>query len=308
MAVNEKIRPLTNRVKIAGALVSLSEMKEGVTQNGVPYVSFSGKVACDETGAIEINFRTFERSKLKSGADNKNYPEVIKWYRSARPKETNPDNPTMVTIGGSLTDNPFVNREGKLVEGCQYTLKFFSEFKTYLAQIDIEGYIYSLVDEVKGEDEVPTGRKRMRLISMDGYGNVLSLNSVVIPADFVDALDDAGWEKGATISVAIDVLPSEMPQERKTVAFGHQHVVNDRIYKELVVTGGNNAYDPDSEQAITFQQAQAMLGERKNKLEEVFKAGYLGKNTSDTMSRGSIGSKKIKPADDFVLEEEDYPF
>ena len=216
----------------------------------------------------------------------------------------------MVTIAGSLTDNPFVNKDGELVEGYQYNLKFFSEFKEYQAQVDIEGFIYSLIEEVRGEDEVPTGRMRMRLISMDGFGNVLSLNSIVIPSDFVDALDDAGWEKGATIRAAIDIMPSEKPKAVKTAAFGRQHVVNNRIYKELVVTGGDNAYDPDGERAITTEQVKAMLAERKMKLDEVQKAGYLGHSTSSTnVARGSLGNKKTTVPNNFSIDdEEDYPF
>lgn len=317
MEVNEKIRKLTNRAKIAGELLSLSEKKEGVTKNGVPYVSFGGEVACDEAGIVKIKFKTFETAKNRNG-DNENYKNVIKWYDEACSKEMrikeaeekNLEEPlpaTMVTIAGSLTDNLFVNRENKLIEGFQYNLKYFSPFKEYLAQVDIEGYIYSIVDEVEGEEETPTGRMRMRLISMDGFGNVMSLNSLVIPSDLVDSLDEVGWENGATVSVAIDVLPSSRPKTVKTSGFGKQHTVDGPIYSELVVVGGENACDPDGERAITSAQVKAMLAERKNKIDTTVAEGYLG-NSTTTSNRTGFGAKKAPQKDDFVVDDEDIPF
>lgn len=309
MAVEERVKPLINKVRVAGALVSLSEMKEGVTQDGVPYCSFNGKVACDPEGKVEINFRTFEKAKTKMGKDMANYPKVLAWYKSAVSKETNPDNPTMVEISGSLTDNPYVNSQDQLVETCQYSLKYFSEFKNYKAQIDVEGYIESLVEEVVGEDETSTGRMRMTLISRDGFNNTIVLKNLVIPEDFVDSLDGAGWEKGATISAAIDIVPVESVKTVNTAAFGKQHAVQNFIRKEMVVTGGEVAFDPDSERALKRSQVKAMMEERKAKLDAVVDAGYQGNKSGSSVSRGSIGGKKAQTKVDNSFDlDDDMPF
>ena len=304
MAVDEKVKPLINRVRLGGMLTSLSEMREGVSSDGVPYVSFSGKIACDPDGIIELPFRTFEKAKTKRGTDIKNYPLVIDWYKHAVAKENDPENATMLEVAGSLTDNPYVNKEGKLIEGYQYSMKYFSAFDKYKAEIDIEGYVASIVEEVKGEEETPTGRMRMALISRDGFNNVLHLQNLVIPADFVEALEDAGWEKGATIQAAIDIKPNEAPKVVQTSGFGKQHVVANRIRREFVITGGQNAFDEDSTRAISKAQAHSMMGERKAKLDEVEHGGYLGGKTSGgTITRGSIG--KNSPVLD---DDDDMPF
>ena len=270
MAVDEKVKPLINRVRLGGMLTSLSEMREGVSSDGVPYVSFSGKIACDPDGIIELPFRTFEKAKTKRGTDIKNYPLVIDWYKHAVAKENDPEHATMLEVTGSLTDNPYVNKEGKLIEGYQYSMKYFSDFKEYKAEIDMEGYVASIVEEVKGEEETPTGRMRMALISRDGFNNVLHLQNLVIPADFVEALEDAGWD----------------------------------IRREFVITGGQNAFDEDSTRAISKAQAHSMMSERKAKLDEVEHGGYLGgKASGGTITRGSIG--KNSPVLD---DDDDMPF
>ncbi len=309
MAVEERVKPLNNRARVAGVLVGLSELKEGVTQDGVPYCSFSGKVSCDPEGKVEISFRTFEKAKTKAGKDMANYPKVLAWYKNAVSKESNADNPTMVEISGSLTDNPYVNLHNELVEACQYSLKYFSEFRNYKAQIDIEGYIESLVEETTGEDETPTGRMKMTLISRDGFNNTIVLKNVIIPADFVDSLDDAGWEKGATISAAIDIVPSASVKTVNTAAFGKQHTIQSAVRKEMVVTGGEVAIDPDSERALKRSQVKAMMDERKAKLDATEAAGYQGNKGGSSVSRGSIGSKKVQTKVDNSFDlDDDMPF
>lgn len=319
MAIDEKVKPLTNRARVAGAVVSLSKLNEGVGQDGVPYCSFTGKIACDPEGKIQINFRTYEKAKKKNGEDMENYPKVIAWYKSAIPMQDNPDNPnkkgdaknpTMVEISGSITDNPYVNKEGKLVEGYQYSLKYFSAFKEYKAQMDIEGYVASLGEETVGDDDTPTGRMRMTLISRDGFKNTIVLKNLVIPEDFVESLDDAGWEVGATISAAIDVVSNESTKTVTTTAFGKQHALQDYVRKELVVTGGDVALDPDSERALKRSQVKAMMEERKTKLDETEAAGYQGKGGTSSVTRGSIGGKKIESRVDnhFDIDSDEIPF
>lgn len=319
MAIDEKVRSLTNKARVAGALVSLSKLSEGVGQDGVPYCSFSGKINCDPEGKVQVSFRTYEKAKKKNGEDMKNYPKVLAWYKNAIPQESNPDNPTkdndpnnptMVEISGSITDNPYVNVEGQLIEGHQYNLKYFSDFKEYKAQMDIEGYVESLVEETIGEDETPTGRMKMTLISRDGFGNTIVMKNLIIPEDFVDSLEDAGWEKGATISAAIDLTPSESVKTVNTAAFGKQHAVQGFVRIEKVVTGGDIAVDPDSERALQRSQVKAMMTERKNKLQEVVDNGYQGSKTTSSVSRGSIGGKKTqtKVDSEFNIDDDDMPF
>ena len=103
----DQIRQLANRVHFAGILAELSEMREGNTINGIPYISFSGVLQCGEDAVYNVPFRTFVKSKKSDGSDSKNFAKVKNWYNNAVPMTANKDNATKVDMVGSLTDNPY---------------------------------------------------------------------------------------------------------------------------------------------------------------------------------------------------------
>lgn len=314
----DQIRQLANRVHFAGILAELSEMREGNTSNGIPYISFSGVLQCGEDAVYNVPFRTFVKSKKSDGSDSKNFAKVKNWYNNAVPMTANKDNATKVDMVGSLTDNPYVNVQGKLVEGTQYNVQLFNDFKEYAAEIDLEGFVHSIVDETRGEENTPTGRKRMRLITRDMFGNTIDIKNIVIQQDLVDALDDVGYGKGTTAKFFITLTPNSRPKPvKKSGGIGVQRETQGASYLEWIMTGAEEPIPDDSENYLDPKLIKKAMDVRKQHLEEVEEAGYQGsQSTSTTTStnRNSVGGKttnaSTKANDGFVEIEadEDFPF
>ena len=230
------------------------------------------------------------------------------------------ENATMVRMVGSLSANDYVASDGSLHETNIATMQFFNDFDEFACDLDIEGYIKSVTEEERGpdDDKKPTGRMRMRLIGMDFYHNALDFKSIVIPKDLVDALEDNGYEQGRTAKMFLTwmVNSNEEPKPKKK-GFGQQRVTEGRSFIELVLTGGDMAYDEDDDKmCISNQMAKAMMTERSNRLKEIEEAGYQGgsnnsaKSGSSSSSRSGFGSKgssskKMAPV---VDDDEDIPF
>ena len=309
----DKIRQLENKVHLAGALAELGEVIEGKTANGIPYLSFSGAVQCGPEAVSTVRFRSFIKSKKSDGTDSKLYANAKEWLKKAVPMTKNTDKPTMVDLVGSLTDNPFVNNKGELVEGYQYSVQLFGQFKEYAAEIDLEGYIQSIVDETKGPDsDDTTGRQRMRLISRDIFGNTLDINKIVVPKELVRDLSDAGYEKGCTTTIYISLTPNEAPAQVKKGGIGKQRVTNGTAYLEWVMTGASEIIDPDSDKALDRKLIKDAMTERKNRLDELKENGYQGGNSNSTpastSSRNGIGSKSSTVTMTPIEEDDDLPF
>jgi len=315
--MTEKIRQLTNKVTLAGALVELKDVREGETKAGIPYISFNGVIQCGESQVSRLRFKTFVKSKKADGSDSKNFVAVKKWAKNAVPMTENESNPTMVEAIGSLTDHPYVNKEGKLVEATEFSLQFFGDFSEYKADVDMEGFVHSFKDETKGEDETPTGRQRMRLISRDIFGNMLDFKSIVIPEELVDPIADNGYEKGSTAKFFLSLIPNQKVTSNKSGGIGTQRVEGGKPYLEWVLTGAEPVIDSESEQALDAKLVKAAMVERQSHLNEIQEAGYLGNkndnasnSTASGAARKSIGtvSKKVE---DVVVEDiadDDFPF
>lgn len=311
----DQIRQLANRVHFAGTLAELSEMREGNTKDNVPYISFSGVLQCGEDAVYNIPFRTFVKSKKSDGTDSKNFAKVKAWYNSAVPMTVN-QNATKVDMVGSLTDNPYVNVQGKLVEGTQYNVQLFGDFKEYAAEIDLEGFVHSIVDETRGEDADPTGRKRMRLITRDIFGNTIDIKNIVVPQDLVDPLEDAGYGKGTTAKFFITLTPNSRPKPVKKGGIGVQRETQGLSYLEWIMTGAEEPIPEDNENYLDPKLIKKAMEVRKQHLEEVEEAGYQGNQTptggtTTTANRNSVGGKSTAKTDDNFTEveaDEDFPF
>lgn len=302
----EKIRQLENRVHLAGKLAELGKVNEGVS-NGVPYISFNGKIQFGETPVETANFRTFVKSKKVDGTDSKNYAKVKEWVANAVPMTVDPSNPTMVDMIGSLTDNPYISADGKLVEATQFSMQLFGDFKEYAAEIDLEGFIAHIADEMK--DDEPTGRQIIRLVSRDIFSNILDIKQIIVPKEWVEPLEDNGYENGVTTTLYVNIIPhvSTAPAKGRG-GIGVQRVQS-RSYNEWVFVGAGDIIDSDSDKALSPALIKNALKVRAAMLEEKKKEGYVGSKgtttTSTPASRNGIGSKSATKT---VIDEDDFPF
>lgn len=310
----EQIRKLTNKVHLAGALAEL-ETKDGNTQDGVPYVSLSGAIQCGETPVSTVRFRSFIKSKKKDGTESKNYKAIKEWIENAVPMTKDKEHCTYVDMIGSLTDNPFVSRDGDLVEGVQYSTQMFKKFEEYAASIDIEGFISSINDEIDKKTEEPSGRKKMRLITRDVFGNTMDLKDIIIPSDLVEPIEDNGYERGCTATFFIDLIPNKSTEKVKRGGIGEQRVTDGKSFLEMVLVGADPVIDSDNEKALDKKLIKEAMEERKNHLEEVKDKGYLGgtSNSSTNSSRRGIGNSTVNSSSNKTetvesVDDEDFPF
>ena len=312
----DQIRQLDNRVHLAGALAELSDINEGTTSAGIPYISFNGAIQCGPDAVHTVRFRTFVKSKKSDGTDSKNYAKIKEWVKKAVPMTKSKDNPTMVDMIGSLTDNPYVNVNGVLVEATQYSTQLFSDFKDYAAEIDLEGFIHSVVDETKGADsDEVTGRKRMRLIAQDIFRNTIDIKNIIVPKELVRPLQENDYEGGRTAKFFITLMPNEAPAPVKSGGIGTQRT-SGANYLEWIMTGADPVISEESDKHLDPKLIKAAMTERKSRLDEIKEAGYQGGNSSNSSSsssssssRNGIGDASSRtPAAAAVTEDEDFPF
>lgn len=312
----DQIRQLDNRVHLAGALAELSDINEGTTSTGIPYISFNAAVQCGPDAVHTVRFRTFVKSKKNDGTDSKNYAKIKEWAKKAVPMTKNKDNPTMVDMVGSLTDNPYVNASGTLVEATQYSMQLFGDFKDYAAEIDLEGFIHSVVDETKGADsDEVTGRKRMRLITQDIFRNTIDIKNIIVPKELVHPLEENDYEGGRTAKFFVTLMPNEAPAPVKSGGIGTQRT-SGANYLEWIMTGADPVISDESDKHLNPKLIKAAMTERKSRLDEIKEAGYQGgsssnssSSSSNSSSRNGIGNASSRTsAAAEVTEDEDFPF
>ena len=264
----DQIRQLVNKVHLAGALAEL-EVREGQTQTGVPYLSLNGAIQCGESAVSTVRFRSFIKAKKSDGTDSKNYENAKKWVSKAVPMTKDKEKCTFVDMIGSLTDNPYVSRDGTLVEAVQYSTQLISKFDNYAAELDIEGFVHSIVDETRGEEGNPTGRKRMRLITRDIFSNTIDLKNIIIPNELVEPLEENGYEKGCTATFFINLIPTQKEAPVKKGGIGAQRTTEGKNYLEMVLVGADPEIDSDDEKALDSKLIKNAMTERKTRLDEI---------------------------------------
>ena len=308
----EQIRQLVNKVHLAGALAEL-EVKEGQDKNGVSYISLSGAIQCGESAVSTVRFRGTINSKKKDGTDSKNYENAKKWASKAIPMTKDKEKCTFVDMIGSLTDNPYVSRDGTLVEAVQYKMQLFGKFTAYAAELDLEGFVHSIVDETRGEEGNPTGRKKMRLITRDFFGKTIDLKNIVIPNELVEPLEENGYEKGCTATFFINLIPTQKEVPVKKGGIGTQRTTEGRNYLEMVLVGADPVIDPDDEKALDAKLIKNAMTVRKSYLDEIKEKGYQGSSGSSSSSSASesrtgIGGKKSSNKVEAVDDDDEFPF
>ena len=311
---SDQMRALKNVVHLAGTLAQLDPIAEGNTKDGIPYLAFRGMVQCGEEAIYTVPFRVFVKSKKTDGSDSKTYANIKDWYSKAIPLTQDTENATKVDMRGSLTDNPYVNANGDLIEATQFNMQLFNTFKNYAAEITLEGTILSVTDEVR--DDNPTGRGRVRFFTRDIFRNSMELKNIVVQSTDensevnMSTLADAGYVKGTTTTLFIDLLPAKASAPvKKSGGIGKQHVTEGTNYLEWVLTGAEDIAMGDD--VLTGKIVKAALAERTSHLDEIKRAGYLGSKKSvtsaiddyDTSRATASASPETSPVED----DDDFP-
>ena len=306
MENTEQIRSLINNVHLAGMLAEL-KITEGKTQKGVPYISLKGAIQCDQDPVYTVRFESFAQKYKTDGTDNKQYINIRDWAKSAVPMTKDKENCTFVKAYGSLGCNDYVNRNGKLVQDYRYILTYFTDFKEYEHSIDFEGFVYSITDEVKGEDSEYTGRKLLRIIGKENIGNnIIDLKNVVIDDEIKDLLDENNFEPHCTAVVFINLLPSVKAEKKEQKGFGKQRSTDGTVVLNMVMEGGKEPIELGEKGSLSMSVIKAGMNVRKEKLQQLEAEGYKGSssgNSDKEESKPSFG--KSHNSDNFETLEDD---
>ena len=304
--MSDKVRQMTNRVVLSGVLAEL-KVNKGVTQKKVPYVSLKGTIQFGEHKAQARNFEKYvQEYNIKedgSHKENKNYTTILAWANKAKSLASLKDGETAteVTIQGSFATNDYVDRNEKLIEGLKIDAAFFNDLDgDYKGTADIEGYIYAVTPETKGEDAVETGRLRVTVLTNDFFGNIIPVKNIIVPAELRDAFED-GYEVGKTAKLFVDfILHKGEEKPKKTGGIGVQRTTDGASYVEMILTGADPALEEDDEKAYSREAVKIGLNERKVKLDEIKEKGYQGGNNDSGNSAPSSSKPKTQVADDEI--------
>lgn len=287
--MSDKVRQMTNKVVLTGKVAEL-EVKKGVTEKKVPYVSVKGTIQYGNHKALTKKFEKFvmEYSVKDDGShkENKAYPKVIEWANNAKSiAKTSYEEATEVSIQGAFANNDYVNEKEQLVESLKVEAAFFNDVTgDYKGTADIEGYIQTIVPEVKGEDQEETGRLKVTILTNDYFGNIIPVKNIIVPVELRGAFEN-GYEVGQTAKLFVDfTLHEGETKPKKTGGIGVQRVTEGTSYAEMILTGADPAVDEDEENAYSREAVRIGLAERKAFLKELEEKGYQGKKSKKTIS------------------------
>jgi len=309
--MSDKVRQMTNQVVLTGKVTEF-EMKTGTVANGeskgAPYVSIKGEIQFGEHKAMTRSFERYvQEYRVKDGkkVEKKAYAPTLDWAKSVKSvAKTNWDEATEVSLVCSFAANDYVNKQEKLIEALKCDISFINDVDgDYKATADIEGYIQSIVPEVKGEDQVETGRLRVTILTNDFFGNIVPVKNIIVPTELRETFED-GYEVGQTAKIFVDfTLHKGEEKPKKSGGIGVQRTTDGKSYVEMILTGADPAIDEDNRDAFSKEAVRIGLAERKADLDKLKEAGYQG---GKGKSIGSASSNNSKPKT--TVSDDDIPF
>ncbi|MCK9198920.1 MAG: hypothetical protein M0P49_04890 [Bacilli bacterium] len=301
--MSDKIRDLSNMVTLAGKITEI-EVKKGKNKNLSPDIKIKGEIQFGDTKAQSRKFETYIAQYNAEGKENKLYDMTLPFVNSVKSvAKVGEEEATLVSIQGGFKANDYVNKKDILVEGLKIDAKFFNDFTEYQGLADIEGYIQSIVPEVKGEEEKETGRLRVTLITTDFFGNIIPVKNIIVPADIREAFEE-NYQVGQTAKLFVDFVVNKADEKPvKTGGIGKQRVTQGKSYVEMILTGADPAFDEDDDMGISSEAIRIALSERKALLNDIKDKGYQGGAQSGNIggsssNRKGLGSNKPAPVDD----------
>ena len=223
-----------------------------------------------------------------------------------------------IKISGSLVENMYAKDEeikrfnqiqGSYVETNPTKIPDFD-----YAEVKLSGYINKIVDETVGEDETPTGRKKVQFLYVTTPKNELTGNflDLIVPADIVDGFEEElGEGDNANIDVEIVTVTVGGKTESKK-GFGKKasHVVGGFTTTEYRIFDGSEIEEPDEDDTnskfLTDKDIRKAKQMRKTVAEAKIKKAK--EKASEKASEGSskgLGKYKKSSVDDADMPVDD---
>lgn len=301
--MSDKIRDLSNMVTLAGKVTEI-EIKKGTNKNKSADIQIKGEIQFGDSKAQSRKFETYIAQFNAEGKENKLYDMTLPFVNSVKSvAKVGEEEATLVSIQGEFKANDYVNKKDILVEGLKIDAKFFNDFNEYQGVADVEGYILSIVPEVKGEEEKETGRLRVTLITTDFFGNIIPIKNIIVPAELKEGFEE-GYQEGQTAKLFIDFVVNQSEGKPvKSGGLGKQRVTQGKSYVEMILTGADPSFDEDDDMGISSEAIRIALSERRAILNDIKDKGYQGNkqgrgNSGTSSNRKGLGSGKPAPVDD----------
>lgn len=265
----------------------LSEMKleKARDKEGKNVVKGNMSIKTSETNFVTVN--VYVNELTKSGEKNKAYSgieTVMNEYKSIA--AVGAKEATKVRIGrGQVQPNTYINRDGDVQTNIRYSSNFFNritdaeEFKPR-AEMEVEGYISSIVNEVDKDGE-ETGRLKINLY-MPTYAGIEPF-AMVVPADIADAVTST-FEVGQTAKFYADIVNKvDIKEEVIQLAVGGTKTkVHKEFLNEIQMTGAENPYEPESPKAYSSEVIRQALADREIKIDNMKKEAAEAKSKANS--------------------------
>lgn len=308
--MSDKIKNnVINSVTITGRIAEI-EVKQDKTKKNIPYVSIKGAIQFGDSKAQIRRFEAFQQSITTKGKENKLYASTLEFAEKAKSiAQVGNDEATVVSIQGEFQTNDYVNVKEMLVEGLNIKATFFNDVAPdveFKATADIEGYIQSIEEETKGENQEETGRLKVNLLTTDFSGNIIPIKNLIVPAELKESFE-SGYEVGQTATLFIDFVVNKTDEKPvPTGGIGVQRSTGGKSFVEMQITGANPPFEEDDEFGISEEAIRIALVDRKAQLDEIKAEGYKGsKGSSQPQANRNGFAGKTKPKS---VEDDDMPF
>jgi hypothetical protein len=215
---------------------------------------------------------------------------------------------TRVEIKGSISiGNPYPGKNG-IVE--PVSVNMFSLSTTGVGDEDyaegkVSGYIKSIKNETKGEDEDETGRLLVDFWLYNEYNDVKEVQSftLIVDEDLADDFENT-YSDGDSAVLDFDIVSRQVGGKKSKAAFGKKEskIVGGFSVIEYVVFSGEAPFDDESEYYIDEDVFKKLFKAHKQKCEEAKNA-----KKDDEKPKKGLGSAKKSHVDD-IDDDDENPF
>lgn len=243
-----------NRVTVVGTL--LSESSESITakSTGQKYLKAKTLVQVrqpyhDKEEISEIEQEFFTAPLTRKGTENPSYKSVVALEESFVPADkSDMQSASRIKITGSLKENMYMSKRGRLVEKLVITGSFINEPKATetsdKATFSTEIFILQMIDEVI--DEVETGRLIIKGVVVDYGPRANVFNFYVEEKAAIDFIKE-NCSINCTFPINGFIRSTTVESSKKHSSFGtDDNNITTIPVTEIIITGGDDPYDEDA--------------------------------------------------------------
>lgn len=210
---------------------------------------------------------------------------------------------TRVKIDASISvGNPYKGKDG-FVSVQMFNMSSTSVPEEDFAEGKVSGYIKSIKNETKGEDEEETGRLAVDFWIMN-YDGTISPFSLVVEDDIKEGFEE-NYEDGSNAILLFDVISKQVGSKKsQSAGFGRKksNITEGYTVTEYSIFDGEPPLDDESDYYIDEDVFKKLIKEYKQKKEE----SKNSDNNSSSSSNKGLGSARKSHIED--VDDDDCPF